>query len=374
VTNGTEREAKRCPRCGEWKLLDDFGFNKRMPDGRAQYCRLCFGSIAKASYRKRQSEQGKQVRERRDLPEGFKYCPRCEEIKLVEQFGRNRSARSGLTAYCLPCHNEVGADNRIKNHGTTRNFQLKRRYGVTETEVEAIRKRQGRICVICLRSPSAHVDHDHETGQMRGVLCFSCNGALGQFQDDPWRLRQAADYLERRLRHHELVVQELEETGFVMPTPILERRGGRRGDELRARFPVGDAYLARMVELQVKLCPICLDERPEHVDHDHKTGEVRGVLCPGCNSGMGQLRDDPNSLRRAADYLEGLLIREVPTADGGTRLSFTLPDVDPATVRINGWRRHREADAANRRLLAELSEELSDLPGVYVKYRHPALA
>ncbi|MCW2938259.1 MAG: putative endonuclease, partial [Actinomycetia bacterium] len=154
---------------------------------------------SKAAYRGRMARQGRRVQDRSPapvVPDGCKYCPRCKEIKRVEDFGRNRAKASGLTAYCLPCHNEVSTENRIKSHGSTRNFHLKRRYGVTEAEVNAIRERQGGICVICLRAPSAHVDHDHETGLFRGVLCFSCNGALGQFQDDPERLRSAADYLE----------------------------------------------------------------------------------------------------------------------------------------------------------------------------------
>lgn len=44
-------------------------------------------------------------------------------------------------------------------------------------------------------------------------------------------------------------------------------------------------------------CPIC-------VDHDHTTGKVRGLLCHGCNHGIGSLKDDPAMLRAAADYLE----------------------------------------------------------------------
>lgn len=43
---------------------------------------------------------------------------------------------------------------------------------------------------------TAHVDHDHKTGVLRALLCFKCNSALGNFDDDPERMRRAARYVE----------------------------------------------------------------------------------------------------------------------------------------------------------------------------------
>ncbi|MDO0916207.1 endonuclease VII domain-containing protein [Streptomyces sp. DT2A-34] len=76
-------------------------------------------------------------------------------------------------------------------------------------------------------------------------------------------------------------------------------------DHLRREYGMTAAERDQMVAVQRGLCVICLKAPAVHVDHCHKTGRVRGVLCFNCNSGLGLLRDDPDVINRAADYLEG---------------------------------------------------------------------
>lgn len=67
-----------------------------------------------------------------------------------------------------------------------------------------------------------------------------------------------------------------------------------------------------MFELQSGLCKICTRPLPAHdkpgnyicVDHCHKTGKVRGLLCDPCNVGIGKFEESSTALRRAADYIE----------------------------------------------------------------------
>ncbi|MGX1129439.1 hypothetical protein RKD49_001629 [Streptomyces glaucescens] len=73
---------------------------------------------------------------------------------------------------------------------------FKRKYGLTPQQLEQMITEQQGVCCICLAAPPEHVDHCHETGRVRGVLCFSCNAALGQFKDRPDAIRRAAAYVE----------------------------------------------------------------------------------------------------------------------------------------------------------------------------------
>lgn len=71
-----------------------------------------------------------------------------------------------------------------------------RKYGLTEADLQRILADQMGVCPICVAARPEHVDHDHETGRVRAVLCFNCNAALGMFKDRPDALRRAATYVE----------------------------------------------------------------------------------------------------------------------------------------------------------------------------------
>jgi hypothetical protein len=85
---------------------------------------------------------------------------------------------------------------------------LKDKYGITLEDFERMAIAQDGACAICLRDPSEfeghknlshkvlHVDHDHVTGKVRGLLCFFCNTAIGMLRDDAAVAMRAADYLK----------------------------------------------------------------------------------------------------------------------------------------------------------------------------------
>ena len=72
---------------------------------------------------------------------------------------------------------------------------LKRKYGMSVEQYDAMLEAQGSGCCICGRSSrediSLHVDHDHSAGRVRGILCFCCNNALADLKEDPELLQKA---------------------------------------------------------------------------------------------------------------------------------------------------------------------------------------
>ena len=81
-----------------------------------------------------------------------------------------------------------------------RRYQLKRRYGLTPEALEALLATQAHACAICRRpidGGHVHVDHDHDTGRVRGLLCQGCNTGIGNLQESVGALLSAAAYLTR---------------------------------------------------------------------------------------------------------------------------------------------------------------------------------
>jgi hypothetical protein len=124
-----------------------------------------------------------------------KRCPDCGEWKPESEFPRNKNYKDGRHPYCKPCHNARGKESKQRLYGGTRHYHLKRRYGIGADEFDELVRQQGGVRPICGREDPEHVDHSHVTGKVRGVLCFNCNGGLGQFKGSAEALTNAAAYL-----------------------------------------------------------------------------------------------------------------------------------------------------------------------------------
>lgn len=135
----------------------------------------------------------------------MKTCSTCKELRAPTDFHRSRSTRDGLDPRCRTCRKTAGAIHVVDLERKRAGHNL-RIYGITREQYDALLVEQDGACAICRQpetmtyrgQPKAlSVDHDHETSRVRGLLCAACNFALGKMQDNPARLRAAADYLER---------------------------------------------------------------------------------------------------------------------------------------------------------------------------------
>lgn len=162
-----------------------------------------------------------------------KYCGACHTEKPLDAFYANPSGRDGIRPECKACTRERRrawyAKNRAaeiervrawqsenpdkvkarmdafraagKKKVSDRKSHLKRKYGLSLEQYDAMLAAQGGVCAICHQprpeERTLHVDHDHATGAIRGLLCFTCNNALGDFRDSSELFHAASEYLDR---------------------------------------------------------------------------------------------------------------------------------------------------------------------------------
>ena len=124
----------------------------------------------------------------------------CGVEKPVDDFYRAAGARDGHRGECKACNQAVKRERYLANREQF--IEKARTCGITADEVDAMFADQNGQCAICRQTPERlaqmHVDHDHELGHLRGLLCSSCNQGLGQFGDDPALLLRAVVYLRQR--------------------------------------------------------------------------------------------------------------------------------------------------------------------------------
>lgn len=172
-----------------------------------------------------------QLDEKRRLHEqGLRRCQGCEQVLPVSAFGKHVRDTFGLQPLCKPCTN-VRNRQYVANHPdpearrrrraeqsaallkkNPRSYEQTRRYNLARFKydlaaIEAMLAKQGGVCAICKQAEvtvrqgrvmALSVDHDHDTGRIRGLLCNRCNRAIGLFNDDADLLRTAARYLSSK--------------------------------------------------------------------------------------------------------------------------------------------------------------------------------
>lgn len=201
---------------------------------------------------------------RREWPP--RICGRCGESYVPTSAGQKYCGKQKVRGTCAFIR--VREDMRAKwaNPETyphisrrTRDFQLKRDYGITIEEYERLVVIQNGRCLICCKAQKLGVDHDHRTGEIRGLLCRSCNQGIGIFEDSPTLLFNAIAYLEKNMSNEksdDLKGKTVSEgQGRLLAEPTHQDPGIRVFAEPRGMAQAGISYGDRQaaIEKQEKL-------------------------------------------------------------------------------------------------------------------------
>ena len=125
----------------------------------------------------------------------MKTCSKCHVAKEKSAFGPRKGVKDGLRSECNQCRNS-----RPYNPRQQLNRYLKSAYNITLKEYDEMLAKQNNLCLICGSDyPGKQgrfvVDHNHTTGEVRGLLCNQCNVGLGALKDSPSLLLKAAQFL-----------------------------------------------------------------------------------------------------------------------------------------------------------------------------------
>lgn len=164
-------------------------------------------------------QQGKRCGEAEYLTFTHKSCPKCGAVKVVSLFYRKTTKTSrgwSWDSHCIECRrlacSKYGSANRDHRNARLRAWRLKnpsaaakndqrarlkRKYGLSESQVNAMRAAQGGKCAICQRSTSRlFIDHCHTKGNVRALLCQTCNTFLGWYERKADTILRFQRYIE----------------------------------------------------------------------------------------------------------------------------------------------------------------------------------
>lgn len=210
-------ETKTCRNCDRDLPLSNFIFHASKRDLMSGECREC-----RSLYAKERTDIRKEAND--VLLPPTKICKVCKQEKPIGEFNVHYGKRDLHRNECRVCQGEMSkihyeevkdewnarrrsAEGKIKERPMRHNCHLKKTFGITRSDYFVMFNHQGGRCAICRTDkPSGSgkktehfaVDHDHETGKVRMLLCSFCNVGLGNFKDSPDLLRKAAEYVE----HH----------------------------------------------------------------------------------------------------------------------------------------------------------------------------
>jgi hypothetical protein len=142
-----------------------------------------------------------------------KRCQLCEKMKCIHNFYLDKKNKDGYTTDCKLCRGKrvklwkdankdqvtaSAAWYTKKSEQRRHRYHLKKSYGLTESQYDEMKVKQNGVCAICgiVSQKPLHVDHNHSTGRVRGLLCTRCNSMIGYARDSVTLLQKGIEYLE----------------------------------------------------------------------------------------------------------------------------------------------------------------------------------
>ena len=141
-----------------------------------------------------------------------KLCNKCNVIKSIDEFHLHKKRSDGRQTQCKECRKEIDAKRQVS--GYWRKKSLKSLYNISESEYNVLLASQNQQCFICKTTvfsghgQKAHVDHDHNDNQVRGLLCTNCNRGLGFFSDNIDKLSAAVHYLQHAKQTTQAILKQ----------------------------------------------------------------------------------------------------------------------------------------------------------------------
>jgi len=130
----------------------------------------------------------------------YKECSKCGVEKSLKAFGINKATKDGLQYHCKDCIRKYNKKVYTPEQRASKN--LKNKFGITVEDYDLMLEQQNGKCAICKseepKGKRFSVDHNHKTGEVRGLLCNPCNMAIGLLKDSPKALKTAREYLLKK--------------------------------------------------------------------------------------------------------------------------------------------------------------------------------
>jgi hypothetical protein len=130
-----------------------------------------------------------------------KTCCKCKTELPLKEFVKDKNRKDGIYPVCRGCRNSYARIHRATYPKKSQGYTRKYKYGITNEDYDKKLNDQGNACAICQtkipggNKESFFIDHDHETGKVRGLLCRSCNLMIGHAKDETQLLATAIGYL-----------------------------------------------------------------------------------------------------------------------------------------------------------------------------------